>query len=359
MVSKTAYADSRIVSLYVDGQKRVFSTDGKTVADVLRLENIKLEDGDLVEPALTAEVTQPYFNINLYRAKPLLVVDGDKEYPTKAASENPKVAAERVGLTVYPEDRYSSEIIQDFVRDGVVGLKVRIHRATPVELVADGKTRTERTQKKTLRELLDEKKISLGDKDRVEPALSSRLVPGMKVVITRVAEVVKTEEVKIPRAVQILKDPNLMKGTKKVQEEGADGLKVVTYRIHFENGKEVKRKTLKTEKKAEPKTRVEVVGTKVLFRGSVEHWRPYVTAAALSRGLDPNRMLRIMQCESGGNALARNGVYSGLFQFHPQTWANATSRFGAGNESIWDGEAQIRISAAKMSVDGFREWECK
>lgn len=359
MFSSTAYADSRIVSIYVDGEKKVFSTEATTVGEVLKRENIQLQDGDLVEPGLASAISRPYFNINLYRARPLLVVDGGREYKTTAASENPKVAAQRAGLTVYPEDRYSTEIVRDFVDDQVVGLKISIQRATPVVVTVDGKTTTLRTQRDTIAELLAEKKIVLGEKDKVTPQLSTALVAGLSVQVTRVAEITKTEEVKIPRQTQSTADPNLLKGTTQVKEPGEDGVKTVTYRIYYENGAEIRRETLSSVLKSEAKPRVVVVGTKVLFRGSVEYWRPFVTEAATARGLDPNRMLRIMQCESSGNAQARNGVYSGLFQYHPTTWSNAIKRFGTGSESIWDGEAQIRITAAKMSVDGFGEWECR
>jgi len=63
-----------LVSLYMDGQKRVFATDSTTVRDVLAKSGAQLSSTDLVEPKLDTKIPQGFFNINVYRSRPVLSV---------------------------------------------------------------------------------------------------------------------------------------------------------------------------------------------------------------------------------------------------------------------------------------------
>lgn len=82
----------------------------------------------------------------------------------------------------------------------------------------------------------------------------------------------------------------------------------------------------------------------------------YIYEVAAQYGQDPTAMIRVMYCESSGNPGADNGVCKGLFQFHPGTWASTPE--GAAGASIWDGYAQIRMTAWMWSVGRRGEWAC-
>src|SRR3990167_6875097 len=71
--------DDYVVSIGADSQIRTVRTTGGTVGDLLERAGIKLATGDLVEPGLETEITGPVFNINVYRARPVLIHDGAKE----------------------------------------------------------------------------------------------------------------------------------------------------------------------------------------------------------------------------------------------------------------------------------------
>ncbi|MGC8165185.1 hypothetical protein ACP3WT_26585, partial [Salmonella enterica] len=72
-------------------------------------------------------------------------------------------------------------------------------------------------------------------------------------------------------------------------------------------------------------------------------------------------MLRIMQCESNGNAadISRfvvNGQHPmGLFQYLPTTWVAA----GGTIDNILDGPTQIELTAKKMALYGTSPWACR
>lgn len=361
-ISPAVHADSqKVVSLYADGQKRVFTTTVATVGDVLTQANVALAKGDLVEPAASAIIPKGFFNINVYRARPILVTDGTKAYDIQSAYQNPRLLADAAGLKVYPEDKFKSRVITDFVGAKAVGINVKIIRAQLMQVQLDGKTIVFRTQAKTVGAALAGASISLGLKDTISVPANYPVVSGLTVVVTRVSDIeTKLTEV-LPRTVKTVTDPELAKGVTRVQSEGSDGSKTALYRIHYRNGVETSRQLLHLIAQVDPIQRVIVVGTKVFFSGSVEYWRPLVISAAAQYNLDPNMMLRIMACESGGSAtvVSRfivNGEHpTGLYQFLPSTWRSA----GGTSDNILDGATQIQLTARKMANEGTSAWQCR
>jgi uncharacterized protein YabE (DUF348 family) len=361
-LSPTASADDqRMVSLYVDGQKKVFAAGAGTVGDVLDRSGVALRQHDLVEPAASTPVPEGLFNINVYRARPVLVVDGVRTYHVTSAYQSPRLLAQAAGLTVYPEDDYQTEVITDFVDDGAVGEKVTIDRALPVSITADGKTRAIRTQAVSVKQAIMDAKVALGAADTMNAQLSDPVVSGMHLAITRVSDVELTVTDVLPHDTKTVTDPTLLKGQTKIQVEGSNGEKKAVYRVHYRDGVETNRELVQLISQIKPVTRVEIIGTKVLFAGSVEYWRPQVEAAAADWNLDPNMMLRIMACESKGNALTVshfiiNGEHpTGLYQFLPSTWRSA----GGTDDNILDGAVQIKLTARKMAREGTKAWQCK
>lgn len=359
----TAAADAdRLVSVYADGHKTLFSTNASTIRAVLQQAGVTLGHNDLVEPGLDATLppTGPY-NINVYRARPVLVIDGLQSHRVLTAYRSPRLIAGAAGLTVYPEDQLTTSTITNFVDAQLVGEQIVIKRATPFVVKVDGTSRSLRTQATSIAGALESADIAVGPQDTVKPALSKPLIGGTVITITRVSEVVATVTQTIPRLVKTIADPKTLKGTSRVQDPGADGQKTTTFKIHYTNGIETSRQAIKQVSETAPKTKVVVEGTKVMFAGNIEHWRPMVESAAAAYGLDPNMMLRIMACESNGNATAVstfivNGQHpTGLFQYLPTTWTAA----GGTNDNIFDGALQIKLTAKKMAREGTSAWQCQ
>lgn len=361
MSAGASAADHALISLYADGQQRLFTADDPTVGDVLKRANIKLAANDIVEPAASSLVPKGQFNINVYRARPVLVEDGIHTYHLKSAYQSPRLLALAAGLVIYPEDKFRTEMITDFVDNASVGEKVTVTRAKPLNVKVDGKVRVVRTQQDTAGAALKEAGVVLGANDTVSTPLTAPVTPGMTVGITRVTEALVTLTEVLPRPVKTIPDPTVLKGQTTVKDPGSDGQKTVTWRVHYHDGTETGREAVQVVSQTQPTTKVVVEGTKVIFAGNVEYWRPMVEAAAAQYGLDPNMMLRIMNCESHGNAssvssFVVNGQHpTGLFQFLPSTWISA----GGTADNILDGAVQVQIAARKMSREGTAAWQCK
>ena len=350
-----------MVSLYVDGQKRVLGTSADTVSSLLDRAGVTLRRGDLVEPAPKTVMTDGMFNVNVYRARPVTVVDGYRSYRLASASQSPHRLAEQAGLTVYPEDTYVMDAVTDIVPSEAVGDRITVQRSVPYTVKVDGKVRALRTQGKTVGAALKTSGIALGLNDSVTVPATTPILPGLSFGVVRVSEVVTDISEVLPRPTKTTNDSSLLKGQTQTTTEGADGAKVTTYKIHYKDGVETGREVIKLLSRTEPQPKVMVVGTKVLFSGSVEYWRPMVAAAAAQWNFDPNVMMRIMACESRGNATVVsqfivNGEHPmGLFQYLPTTWKAA----GGTDANILDGPTQIQITAKKMALYGTGPWQCK
>lgn len=84
-------------------------------------------------------------------------------------------------------------------------------------------------------------------------------------------------------------------------------------------------------------------------------------------GVNANTLLRIAKCESGFNPLARNTNYRagaagnpvGLFQHVEGYWPARAAKYGVPGASIYDPDAQSRVTAGMFRDGQASAWECK
>ncbi|MEI8143139.1 MAG: G5 domain-containing protein [Candidatus Berkelbacteria bacterium] len=169
-----------------------------------------------------------------------------------------------LGAAPFPEDRLTVFPQSEMQMGGVIDL----YRA-PIYTVVDGKKSYQyRSWAKNVGELFSEKKIEIGDDDKVSPALNADLNLGMKIVINRVAKT--TVEVPEPINFSVVKQFNNTweKGQKAVIQKGVAGVKKKYYLVTREDGVEISRQYLRSEVATAPINEIDEVGTKVVVYGS-------------------------------------------------------------------------------------------
>jgi uncharacterized protein YabE (DUF348 family) len=313
-----AHAENgRIITIYHDGEQQVIATDAATVGEALDRAGIKVEDKDAVEPAQNTKLIAQSYDVNVYRARPVTVVDGTQRYRIMSPYQSAKKIAESAGLQVYDEDLLTISRIDDFVAEGGAGLMLTINRSTPIHVMLYGKLVDIRTQAKTVGELLKEKGVNLGAQDGVSPAQSTAITSGMTVDVYRDGQQTASEEKEIDFTTKQIKDADQPVGYKNVQTPGVKGKKIVTYQIELKNGQEVSRKEIQSVVTVEAKEQVEVIGTKVnLPAGSHQDWM----AAAGIAASDYGYVDYIISHESGWRYNAQGyGTTYGLCQAYPGT----------------------------------------
>lgn len=323
-------SDSKVVNLYIDGQTRIVPTRAQTVGDVLKQAGIELRESDVVEPALDTEFASPNFNINVYRAKPVTVVDDKgRTVNTKVAQSAPDEMAKLAGVKVYPEDKVEFAKPAEALRDGVIGAKVVIDRATPANINLYGTNVPVRTHATTVGELLKEKGVKTLEGDTVQPGADTPLSENTQIFVTRFGKQITTVEEAIAVPVETIEDTNMPAGTTTVKQEGTPGKKIVTFEIELQNGKEVSRRAIQEVVAVQPAKRVIIVGTQPIPGGN----------AAL--------LHQLRMCETGGNYQTNTGNgYYGAYQFSAATWNSMGTDYTSAHlaPSLVQDDAALRLA---------------
>lgn len=274
-------ADVHIVQLTLDGKKQNVSTRAKNVEEFLNRAKVTLRDGDVVEPAKDTPIEDSNFRINIYRARPVTIFDGEKRIQALSAATTPRSVAQQVGIEVFPEDRLNQEVSDDVLRDQVIGEKIVIERATLTNLNLYGTPVAVRTHAKSVGDLLKEKNITLSGGDAVQPDANTPITLNMQVFVTRFGTQIVTVEEPIPMEKQIIEDASLSFGTTALRQKGSPGKKLVTYQLKLENGKEVGRTLIQEVRTQEPVKQITARGKAV----SIPEDKSQLMAAA---GISPN-----------------------------------------------------------------------
>lgn len=244
-----------------DGQEQTVPTRDKTVGEVLDRLDITLNQGDVVEPARDTQIITDDFRINVYRAKPVTIINGGRKVFTFSAATTPRSVVKQAGIEVYPEDQLENIPTENFLLEGSVGPRIVINRATPVHVNFYGTQVTMRTHAKTVGELLDERNINLGEDDNVRPKRSTPLTKNLQIFLLQKGTQIATVEEEVPMPIEEVQDNSLSIGTRAVRQEGSPGKRLVTYQVQLENGQEVSRDQIQSVVIQEPVKQIVAVGT--------------------------------------------------------------------------------------------------
>lgn len=302
-------SDAKVVHLYIDGKSQAIPTRAQTVGDVLKRNGIELREGDIAEPALDSAIVDQDYNINIYRAKPVTVIDDKGQKVTaKIAESEPVAIAKKAGVKVYPEDNVKIAAPDKALKDGVIGAQVEIERATPANINLYGNNIPARTHAKTVGEFLKEKSIKTVEGDTVQPTPETPLTENIQVFVTHFGKQIASVEEVIPAPEEKVDDPNLPSGQKSVQDPGAPGKKIVTYEVELQNGKEVSRRAIQEVVAQAPVKKVVAQGTKITISNPSANVEIGQQLAA-ERGWTGNEfycLYQLWQKESKWNHLSSN-----------------------------------------------------
>ena len=194
-----------LVSVYDRGGEKTIVTNALTVRQALQAARISIDEKrDMIEPNIDMELTGVKYQINIFRARPVTVMDGAKVRQITTAQQTPSGIAKAAGLVLYREDKVDFMSSDNLLVDGA-SLVMKIERA---------KQRT------------------------------------------------VTEEVDIDFEIEQVKDDSQPIGFKSIKQLGEKGVRKMTYQVEANNGVEVSRKELSGEIIKQPKKQIEVIGTK-------------------------------------------------------------------------------------------------
>jgi len=328
--------DGRLVTFHDRGDEHVILTHAQTVRDALSDAHISIIDKDMVEPGLNEPLVATDYTINIYRARPVIVVDGAARQKIMTAAQTASAISTAAGMQLHDEDKTKMTASTDVVADGAA-VTLTIDRATAFAFNLYGTTTTAYSRAETVGDMLSEKHIQLAPSDTLSVDSRTPLKNGMTVAIWRNGIQTATAEESIAFPVRQIQDVDQPAGYRKVQTPGTNGRKNVTYQITMQNGKEVSRAAIQSVVLDQPKEQVEIVGAKPAFGGDF--------AAALAK---------LRSCEAGGNyANKNNPSYRGAYQYSYSTWANYGGYYDPA-----DAPAAVQDQAARNTYvkRGWQPW---
>ncbi|MDR3106626.1 MAG: ubiquitin-like domain-containing protein, partial [Bifidobacteriaceae bacterium] len=250
-------ATHKTVTITVNDESRQVTTFAGSVAGVLAQEHISYSERDLVAPGPGAPVPRSG-EIVIRTARPVeLTIDGE----SKTVWTTAKTVDEALADLGVRSDEAQLSVSRSAAIERLVGV-VNVSTPKALAVAVDGVVLDTFSNAATVRELLSELGVVLGEDDQVSPGLDEVPADGQQIAVERAVAEGGTEITALPFETVEKEDPTLAKGAKKVQTPGVAGQKVVTYTAVVVGGKEVSREIILEAITAQPVTQVVLIGTK-------------------------------------------------------------------------------------------------
>ncbi|MDZ7786520.1 MAG: ubiquitin-like domain-containing protein [Candidatus Saccharibacteria bacterium] len=304
-------SDTRVVQLYVDGRSQVVPTRASTVEELLQRLDIEVGQRDIVEPGLDAEITDDNFQVNVYKARSVLIEDEGKRSVIVTAAPSPRAVVKAADLEVHPEDRVEKQPLPeqdpaDIIKEGGVQERIVIERATPVALNIFGTQVDVRTHAETVGDLLAERDLH---NVSVLPEERTPITSDLSIFVTEPGKKLRVVQEEIPFEEETRENPSLEFGEERVEQEGSPGRRAVVYEIAKDGTEEVFNKVVVRK----PVKRIVVRGKRLADIFVSAESRELMAAAGIAE-TDFEHVKYIVNHESGPNwnVTARN-VSSGAY----------------------------------------------
>ncbi len=230
----------------------------------------------------------------VWASKNVVVVADGKRTTIYTVHDNPEDILRQTGIYLASKDEFRMSTAK--VTEGTV---ITVYRAVPVEVIFKDRTRVVLTGQPTVGEVA----ASLGygpGHGRTEPAEATPVQPMMKMRIISLTESLVTRKVPVPPPVVRQPDGTLERGLEEVLDEGEEGLKEATLKLHYEDGAQTATTTVTEKVLLEPKPQIMRVGTRETVntsRGTMRFKRVYSMEATA-----------YLPTDGGGHGITASGL---------------------------------------------------
>jgi uncharacterized protein YabE (DUF348 family) len=260
-VVRAEAANQHLITIHEGDSVRSIISNKDTLREAFADAGIAIDPADKIEPSVDKKLVSNDYQVNIYRARPITIVDGVHQIRVMTAYQTPSQIARQASVELRSEDKTQLAFPEDVVADGA-SLRLTIDRALPVQLDLYGKSEVVYTQATTVKDFLREKSITLTKDDRVSVDQATNIVANMQLRVWREGKQTVTVDEPIAPPTETVQDANQPIGYKKVQDEGKPGRKSVTYELIVINGQEVSRQAIQSVDIEQPTKQIVVVGIK-------------------------------------------------------------------------------------------------
>ncbi|HBM74148.1 MAG TPA: hypothetical protein DD429_01150 [Clostridiaceae bacterium] len=159
-------------------------------------------------------------------------------------------------ISVSSKDKIEPALNSKLSNKGTITIK----KAVNITIDSDGKTLKIQSAEENVGSMLSAEGIPLNELDKVNPGKETKLYDGMLVEVVRVETKNVTETQTVKFAEVFKSDKGLANTKSRVIQNGEDGKKEVTYKVTLENGKEVSRELIGEKLIKNPMDRIVMKG---------------------------------------------------------------------------------------------------
>lgn len=329
----------KTITLSLDGDQRIVATNGGSVRDALLAAGVTAGPHDLVAPALDAPL-QDGSQVVVRRARLVTMqVEGRaRQWWTTAKTVDQALLEMGVRAGDY---RFTADRSREIAPAGTTIVGEPMRWVT----VVDGRHAAVRTRMAadTVRQVLADRKISIGKYDTVLPAVGSAVRNGQRITITRVQRSEQVEHTTIAQPVAVVEqDPTIGKGNTVQVSKGTPGQRTIRLLRTVTNGSAAQ-KVLSDRLTRAAAPAVTKVGTKET--GLPESWSV------------PWDKMAFCESTSRWSVNTGNGTYGGL-QFKTPTWLEYGGGDFASRADLATKEQQIIVAERLYAREGLAPWHC-
>lgn len=194
--------------------------------------------------------------ICIMRKTVTVVIDG-KPASIVTFKKTVREALNSKGISVGKKDRITPALDSKIAEHETITIK----RAVNIGMEVDGKEISLQSSEDNVGLMLNAENIKLNSEDKVKPDSNTILSEGMKVQVIRITKKTVTNSASIDYETVIKNNSSLPNTQKKVVQNGTAGEKQITSLVTYENGKEVSRKLLSEAVVKKPVDKVILQGT--------------------------------------------------------------------------------------------------
>lgn len=165
----------------IDGptKSEVETQTGVTVEAVLNEAGIEVGEGDETDPALNEKITSETKTITVKRYAKVTIINGSETKEVELVGATVADALEQAGITLGEGDE-TDIALSEYLENGMT---ITVLKPKNVVIVLDGASENITTKAETVKDLLAERSITLGDGDTIDVDINEPLAEGAVITI--------------------------------------------------------------------------------------------------------------------------------------------------------------------------------
>jgi len=268
---------ARPVVIAVDGREELIYAHSETPADLLATTGVTVDQLDRVtlRPPTVTDPADTRLRVVVQRAKTIHLEEGGVRTTLHSHVSTVGEALLEAGIRLYRADK----VIPDLATPLAQGTRIQLERSVPAMVKVDNHFLRTRTHRARVGEVLADLGVTVAGQDYTDPGLDDALADDGVIEVYRVSESVVVEQSPIPFDSMWQPDPDSEIDTQSLLQEGEPGVLERRIRYRFVNNQVVSRRIEGESVVLAPNHRVMGYGTKVIVRtldtptGPVDYWR--------------------------------------------------------------------------------------